>query len=139
MSNPCSQYTSILATLISSVGELPEPSDYTLCLDYQQAGAQSEEACSRGYTFVPVKSGLGGVCVGSCRKGDTQVIRTFRNMPFMDMRHDIDLPVCQVAALGERGVKARGTRAVGIGSIIQIVIWVLLITWVIKQFRSTVQ
>lgn len=134
-------YVSAMSTLVSSMGALPEPSDFSLCLNYEHIGAQGQEVCSRGYTYVPVQSGVGGICVGSCRKGDRRVTRTLRNMPFMDMLHDIDLPVCQVAEPlgGERGVKSRGTRALGVGGILSIVLWVIIISWAIKQFRGALQ
>jgi hypothetical protein len=110
-----------------------------LCLDYQQVGAQSAEQCGRGYSYVPVKSGAGGICVGTCRKGDTQVIRELRGLLFMGLRHDIDLPVCQIDTLNERGVKTRGTRAIGLGGIFSIVIWVFIISWAIKLLRGSLQ
>ena len=128
----CTKYSGALASLLSGLGELPKPDDFSLCLDYEHLGARSQEQCSPGFRYVPVKSGAGGLCVGSCRKGDTPVVRTF-SATYEGQEHQISLPVCHVQPQGIRGL-TRAVRASGGLSFFQLILLIIVGLWAYNTF-----
>ena len=134
MSNPCSNYNANFGVLLHSLGVTPEESDYQLCLDGARLGATRAEYCPAGYTFLQNKAKTGGMCVGTCRKGDTKVIREVRGV-WWDGDHDVDVPVCSPAAQ-RMGTKTFATKATGSIFSLRNIFIVLIIVFIVNKLRG---
>jgi len=105
-----------------------------LCLDYEHIGARSQEQCSKGYTYIPSSLQLSGLCVGTCRDGDTPEIRPLQ-VTHEGQLHHIDMPVCRVQTERTRALtSAQRSRALFGLSTFQLILFVVIGLWFYNSF-----